>query len=53
MVLSQQAQTVVEAVRAIPNIQLDQNMIKIQVRQDIETGEESIVICVQNNNVKE
>lgn len=53
MILSQQAQTVVEAVRAIPDTRLDQNKIKIQVRQNIETGEESIVICIQDNNTKE
>ena len=53
MILSQRAQTVVKAVRAIPDTQLDQNKIKVQVRQNIETGEEIIVICVQDNNTKE
>lgn len=53
MILSQRAQAVVEAVRAIPDTRLDQNKIMIQVRQNIETDEESIVVCVRDNNTKE
>lgn len=53
MILSQQAQTIVKTIRSIPEDQLDQAKVQIQVRQDIETESETIIIQIQNKRIKE
>ena len=50
MILSKQAQTIIEAVRSISTAQLNQNTIHIQTMQNIETGQEKIVITTSNTN---
>ena len=53
MILSQQAQTIVKTIRSIPEDQLDQAKVQIQVRQDIEKESETIIIQIQNKRIKE